>query len=104
VMATASPADLQKRSAELGYDYLLLAEEELRNPKPGALGGLMKPRTVGGGRAPPRHRRENTESVIAIKLLARRRRVSRRRPRARTAAGSACKPASASRSSRAPCT
>jgi hypothetical protein len=70
-MATASPADLQKRSAELGYDYLLLAEvSELKTSKPGALGGLMKAaNSVGGGRGAATPPKENTESVIAIKLL-----------------------------------
>jgi hypothetical protein len=81
-MATASPADLQKRAADLGYDYLLLAEvSELKASKPGAFGGLMKAASgVAGGRggaagaaagaagaaAAPK---ENTESSIAIKLL-----------------------------------
>jgi len=81
-MATASPADLQKRAGELGYDYLLLAEvSELKASKPGAFGGLMKAAGgVAGGRggaagaaagaagaaAAPK---ENTESSVAIKLL-----------------------------------
>jgi len=82
-MATAAPAELQKRAADLGYDYLLLAEvSELKTSKPGAFGGLMKAASgVAGGRggaagavvgaaagaatAP----KENTESSVTIKLI-----------------------------------
>jgi hypothetical protein len=81
-MAAASPAELQQRAKELGYDYLLLAEvTELKVSKPGAFGGLMKAASgvaagrggaagaaagAAGAAAAPK---ENTESSIAVKLL-----------------------------------
>jgi hypothetical protein len=81
-MAAASPAELQQRMKELGYDYLLLAEvTELKVSKPGAFGGLMKAASgmaagrggaagaaagAAGAVAAPQ---ENTESSIAVKLL-----------------------------------
>jgi hypothetical protein len=69
-MAAAPPADLQKRVADLGYDYLLLAEvSELKAAKPGRIGGLMKAASsvAGGGVTGPA--KENTESSIALKLM-----------------------------------
>ncbi len=81
-MAAASPAELQQRAKELGYDYLLLAEvTELKVSKPGAFGGLMKAASgvaagrggaagaaagAAGAAAAPK---DNTESSIAVKLL-----------------------------------
>ncbi len=81
-MAAATPAELQQRAKELGYDYLLLAEvTELKVSKPGAFGGLMKAASgvaagrggaagaaagAAGAAAAPK---ENTESSIAVKLL-----------------------------------
>jgi hypothetical protein len=71
-MAAGTPAELQKRAGELGYDYVLLAEvTELKASKPGAFGGLMKAASsLGGGRggaaAAPK---ENTESAVAVKLV-----------------------------------
>jgi hypothetical protein len=82
-MVAGTPADLQKRAGELGYDYVLFAEvSELKVNKPGGLGGLMKAAGgVAGGRggvagaaagaaagtatAP----KENTESSLAVKLV-----------------------------------
>ena len=81
-MAAAGPADLQKRAADFGYDYVLLAEvSELKVSKPGGLGGLMKAATgVAGGRGgaagvagaaagAARAPKEDTESSIAVKLI-----------------------------------
>jgi hypothetical protein len=82
-MAAAPPAELQKRAAELGYDYVLLAEvAELKASKPGRLGGLMRAASgVAGARggiagaagaagaALPRQE-EVTESSLAVKLVA----------------------------------
>ena len=81
-MAAATPAELQQRAKELGYDYVLLAEvTELKVSKPGAFGGLMKAASgmaagrggaagaaagAAGAAAAPK---ENTESSIAVKLL-----------------------------------
>jgi hypothetical protein len=82
-MPAGTPADLQKRAGELGYDYVLFAEvSELKVNKPGGFGGLMKAAGgVAGGRggvagmaagaaagaaAPPK---ENTESSLAVKLV-----------------------------------
>jgi hypothetical protein len=83
-MAAASPAELQKRAAEFGYDYVLLAEvSELKASKPGRLGGLMRAASgVAGARGgvagaaagaagaatagPPQ---EVTEASIAVKLV-----------------------------------
>ena len=71
-MAAASPAELQKRAGDLGYDYILLAEvTELKAGKPGRLGGMMSAASgIAGGAAnmPPK---ETTESTIAVKLLQR---------------------------------
>ena len=73
-MAAAAPAELQKRAAELGYDYLLMAEvTELKASKPGRVGGLLRAASsVAGGRnavpgAPQQE--EVTESSLAVKLL-----------------------------------
>jgi len=81
-MPAGTPAELQKRAGELGYDYVLFAEvSELKVNKPGGLGGIMKAASgVAGARggvagvaagaaagatgAP----KENTESTIALKL------------------------------------
>jgi hypothetical protein len=82
-MVAASPAELQKRAADLGYDYVLLAEvTELKASKPGKFGGLMSAASgiagssggisgaaagaaAGAASAP----KENTESTIAVKLV-----------------------------------
>src|SRR5262245_42722841 len=82
-MAAAGAADLQKHAVDQGYDYLLLTEvSELKASKPGGLGGLMK---AAGGVAGARGGaagaaagaagaaagpKENTESSLAVKLLA----------------------------------
>jgi hypothetical protein len=82
-MAAASPAELQKRAADLGYDYLLLAEvTELKASKPGKLGGLISAASgLAGGSAglasaaasaaagAATDPKENTESSIAVKLV-----------------------------------
>ena len=69
-MAAASPAELQRRAAARGYDYLLLAEvKELKVSKPGALGGLMRAASGVAGGASAGSPRENTESTLAVKLL-----------------------------------
>ena len=78
-MAAASPAELQKRAAELGYDYVLLAEvTELKASKPGRLGSLMGAASgIAGGSAgitgaaagAASAPKENTESTIAVKLV-----------------------------------
>jgi hypothetical protein len=78
-MVAASPAELQKRAGELGYDYLLLAEvTELKASKPGRLGGLMSAASgIAGGSAgiagaaagAASAPKENTESTIAVKLV-----------------------------------
>ena len=85
-MASASPADLQKRAADLGYDYVLLAEvTELKVSKPGKFGGLMSAASgvagmaggqgaiagaaagaAGAAAGPPK---EKTESAVAVKLI-----------------------------------
>lgn len=85
-MASASPADLQKRAADLGYDYVLLAEvTELKVSKPGKFGGLMSAASgvagmaggqgaiagaaagaAGAAAGPPK---EKTESTVAVKLI-----------------------------------
>jgi hypothetical protein len=66
-MAAATPADLQTRAQQLGYDYVLFGEvAELKASKPGAMGGLMKKASGGGGAGAPQ---ENTEATIAIKLV-----------------------------------
>jgi hypothetical protein len=65
-MAAASPAELQTRAQQLGYDYVLFGEvTELKASKPGAMGGLMKKASGGGAAAS----QENTEATIAIKLV-----------------------------------
>jgi hypothetical protein len=81
-MAAGSQADLQKRAAEQGIDYVALTEvTELKASKPGRFGGLMRAASgVAGGRgglagaaagaagaasAP----QETTESTIAVKLI-----------------------------------
>jgi len=82
-MAAAPPADLQKRAADLGYDYVLLAEvAELKASKPGRLSGLMRaasgvagPRggnagaAAGAFGAAASAPEEVTESSIAVKLV-----------------------------------
>ena len=66
-MAAASPAELQTRAQQLGYDYVLFGEvTELKASKPGAMGGLMKKASGGGGAGAPQ---ENTEATIGIKLV-----------------------------------
>jgi len=73
-MAAAPPADLQKRAAELGYDYVLLAEvTELKASKPGRLSGLARAasgiagaRGAGAAAAPPQ---EITEASVDVKLV-----------------------------------
>jgi len=66
-MAAATPAELQTRAQQLGYDYVLFGEvAELKASKPGAVGGLMKKASGGGGAGAPQ---ENTEATIAIKLV-----------------------------------
>ena len=51
-MAAASPEELQTRAADLGVDYLLMAEiTELKASKPGGLTRMMK---MTSGRTPPR--------------------------------------------------
>jgi len=63
-MAAASPAELQTRAQQLGYDYVLFGEvTELKASKPGAMGGLMKKAAGTGGP------QENTEATIALKLV-----------------------------------
>ena len=72
-MAAGTPADLQKHAAEQGYDYVLFAEvTELKASKPGGLGGLMKAASgiAGGGAAAGAAPKENTESSVAVKLVA----------------------------------
>jgi hypothetical protein len=85
-MAAAPQAELQKRAAELGYAYVLLAEvTELKASKPGRFGGLARAASgIAGGRggvagvagaaagvagaaAAPK---DTTESTIALKLIA----------------------------------
>jgi hypothetical protein len=79
-MAAAPLAELQKRAADLGYDYVLLADvTELKVSKPGRLSGLMGAASgIAGGRAgiaggaaagAATAHKENTESTIAVKLL-----------------------------------
>ena len=70
-MAAASPAELQQRAGESGYDYILLAEvTELKASKPGKLGGLMGAAAgVASGTGPANTPKETTESAIAVKLL-----------------------------------
>ena len=71
-MTAGTPADLQKRAGELGFDYVLFAEvSELKVNKPGGLGGLMKAAGgVAGGRGgAPGAAKENTESSLAVKLV-----------------------------------
>jgi len=73
-MAAASPADLQKRAADLGYDYVLLAEvAELKASKPGKIGGLVRTASNvagrGSGQAGAPAQEEITEASVAIKLL-----------------------------------
>jgi hypothetical protein len=81
-MATAAQADLQKRAADFGYDYILMAEvSELKASKSGGFGALMKAASgVAGGRggvagvtagaaAGAAAGKENTESTIAVKLI-----------------------------------
>jgi len=73
-MAAAAPADLQKRAADLGYDYVLLAEvTELKASKPGRLSGLVRAasgvagaRGAGAAAAPPQ---EITEASVDVKLV-----------------------------------
>ena len=82
-MAAAPPADLQKRAAELGYDYVVLADvTELKTSKPGRFGGLMKAATgaatagrggaagaVAGAATNAALPTETTEASLAIKLV-----------------------------------
>ena len=82
-MAAAAPADLQKRAAEQGYDYVLLADvTELKTSKPGRLGGLMKAATSGatagrggaagavaGAAGNAALSNDVTEASLAIKLI-----------------------------------
>src|SRR5262249_28166754 len=60
---------LQKRAAELGYDYVLLAEvAELKVSKPGAIGGMLRAAsrvTNSGGEAP----KDITESSLDLKIV-----------------------------------
>jgi hypothetical protein len=67
-MAAASQDDLQKRAAELGYDYVLLADvTDLKVSKPGKFGGMMQAASsVAGGSKGPQ---EKTESALAVKLI-----------------------------------
>jgi hypothetical protein len=77
--AAASPAELQKRAGELGYDYILLADvSELKASKPSRLGGLMGAASgIAGGRAgvtgaaagAANTTKETTESTIAVRLV-----------------------------------
>lgn len=82
-MAAAPPADLQKRAAELGYDYVVLADvTELKTSKAGRFGGLMKAATgaatagrggaagaVAGAAGNAALSNETTEASLAIKLV-----------------------------------
>ena len=82
-MAAAPPAELQKRAAEQGYDYIVLADvTELKTSKPGRLGGLMKAATSGatagrggaagavaGAAGNAALSNDTTEATLAIKLL-----------------------------------
>jgi hypothetical protein len=64
-MVAASPAELQTRAGELGYDYVLLAEvSDLKANKPGRFGSLMG--AASGAANTPK---EITESAIAVKLV-----------------------------------
>lgn len=81
-MAAAAPADLQKRAADLGYDYVLLAEvTELKASKPGRLSGLMRAASgvagarggvaggAGGVAEAASAPQEVTESSVAVRLV-----------------------------------
>ena len=70
-MPAGTPAELQKRAGDLGYDYVLFAEvSELKASKPGAFGGLMKAASgVAGGAGAAGPPKENTESSLALKLV-----------------------------------
>jgi hypothetical protein len=84
-MAAAPPADLQKRAADLGYDYVLLAEvTELKASKPGRLSGLVRAASgvsgarggvagaaasAAGAAGATSEPQEVTESSIAVKLV-----------------------------------
>jgi len=82
-MAAAPPADLQKRAAELGYDYIVLADvTELKTSKPGRFGGMMKAATgaatagrggaagaIAGAAGNTAMSNETTEASLAIKLV-----------------------------------
>jgi len=82
-MAAAPQADLQKRAAELGYDYIVLADvTELKTSKAGRMGGLMKAATgaatagrggvggaVAGAAGNAALSNETTEASLAIKLV-----------------------------------
>jgi hypothetical protein len=82
-MAAAPPADLQKRAAELGYDYIVLADvTELKTSKPGRFGGIMKAATgaaaagrggaagaVAGAATNAALPADTTEASLAIKLV-----------------------------------
>ena len=68
-MAAAPQPELQKRAAELGYDYVLLAEvAELKVSKPGALGGMLRAasRVASPTAEAPK---DITESSIEVKLI-----------------------------------
>ncbi len=70
VALTAAPqAELQKRAAERGLDYLVVAEvTELKVSKGGGLGGLMKAASrVAAPAAGPQQ--ESTEAMVAVKLV-----------------------------------
>jgi len=68
-MAAAPQPELQKRAAELGYDYLLTAEvAELKVSKPGALGGML--RTASRVASPTADApKDITEASVAVKLI-----------------------------------
>ncbi|HEV8394891.1 MAG TPA: hypothetical protein VGQ37_11490 [Vicinamibacterales bacterium] len=82
-MAAAPPADLQKRAAEQGYDYVVFAEvTELKTSKAGRFGGLMKAASgaatagrggaagaVAGAAGNAALSNETTEASLAIKLV-----------------------------------
>jgi hypothetical protein len=66
-MAAATPAELQTRAQQLGYDYVLFGEvAELKASKPGAVGGLMKKASGGGGAG---RLRRTLRRRFAIKLV-----------------------------------
>jgi hypothetical protein len=69
-MAAAPVADLQKRAADSGYDYLLLAEvAELKASKPGRFGSLVRKASALGGAAGTSAEQDITEASIDVKLV-----------------------------------